>query len=327
MLEKFKDLFSKINFSSLKSHKENSKDQSPQGKFYGVWILFLMLASGLSLGGFSSVILGYGLNRLAGSAGVQDVAVGGDHEISTSQDNQKGLDNFLSANPFKISAKKADAPVETPKVEEKEPEIVDTELADLILRGTLPGIGAWIESKGQLNLLLIGKFVEGYKLTSVKYSEAVFNNNKKTLTKYISFGPVVAAKAPEPPKPAPAPAPAPAPVQDNSTIVAAAPGGQEGQVSSETVNQLVQNPFEELKRIRIRPNDTAGGLEVQWIQNDSILKRLGVQKGDVIRSVNGIPFTNMGDIANSINSLMNSERFDVEVTRNGKPEALRYVVR
>ncbi|MBQ7217604.1 MAG: hypothetical protein IJS39_16685 [Synergistaceae bacterium] len=32
-------------------------------------------------------------------------------------------------------------------------------------------------------------------------------------------------------------------------------------------------------------------------------KRLGVQRGDVIKSVNGIPFTNMGDIANSINSL------------------------
>ena len=51
-----------------------------------------------------------------------------------------------------------------------------------------------------------------------------------------------------------------------------------------------------------------------------------MQKGDVIKSVNGIPFTNMGDIANSINSLMNSERFDVEVTREGKPTALRYVV-
>ena len=68
------------------------------------------------------------------------------------------------------------------------------------------------------------------------------------------------------------------------------------------------------------------GLEIQWIQEDSILSQLGVRKGDVIKSVNGIPFTNMGDIANSINSLMNSERFDVEVTRDRKPTALRYVV-
>ena len=78
--------------------------------------------------------------------------------------------------------------------------------------------------------------------------------------------------------------------------------------------------------IRFRPKDGDTGLEIQWIQDDSILRQLGVQKGDVIKSVNGIPFTNMGDIANSINSLMNSERFDVEVTREGKPTALRYVV-
>ena len=93
------------------------------------------------------------------------------------------------------------------------------------------------------------------------------------------------------------------------------------------VNSLVQNPFDELKRIRMRPNEKAGGLEVQWIQNDSILRQLGVQRGDVIKSVNGIPFTNMGDIANSINSLINSERFDVEVTRGGKATALRYTVK
>ena len=77
----------------------------------------------------------------------------------------------------------------------------------------------------------------------------------------------------------------------------------------------------------MRPNESAGGLEVQWIQNESILKRLGVQRGDIIKSVNGIPFTNMGDIANSLNSLMSSERFDVEVTRGGQSTALRYVVK
>ena len=130
-----------------------------------------------------------------------------------------------------------------------------------------------------------------------------------------------------PKKPAPKKAAPAAPENNSANVTAAELGGHEGQISSETVNQLVQNPFDELKRVRIRPSEAAGGLEVQWIQNDSILRRLGVRKGDVIRSVNGIPFTNMGDIANSINSLMNSERFDVEVTRGGKTEALRYVVR
>ena len=110
------------------------------------------------------------------------------------------------------------------------------------------------------------------------------------------------------------------------SVTPAKPGEQDGEVPSELVTSLVQNPFDELKKIRLRPNDGGNGLEIQWIQDDSILRQLGVQKGDVIKSVNGIPFTNMADIANSINSLMNSERFDVEVDREGKPTALRYVV-
>ena len=158
----------------------------------------------------------------------------------------------------------------------------------------------------------------------MKYDEAVFRRGRTQVTKYLTYGPLAEKKpAPEPPKPAPQ-APKPQPVSQGNVVAATAT--QEGQVPSELVNQLVQNPFDELKRIRMRPNDKAGGLEVQWIQNDSILKRLGVQRGDVIKSVNGIPFTNMGDIANSINSLMNSERFDVEVTRGGTSTALRYVV-
>ena len=176
-------------------------------------------------------------------------------------------------------------------------------------------------------MLLVGKNIDSYKLMSVQYNDAVFRKGKNSVKKYITYGPVAAAsKQEEAPKTAPAPKAAPEPV-NTGNVVAATPEGREGEVSSETVNQLVQNPFDELKRIRIRPSESAGGLEVQWIQNDSILKKLGVQKGDIIRSVNGIPFTNMGDIANSINSLMNSERFDVEVTRGGKPAALRYVVR
>ena len=332
MFEKLKDVFSNINIKFTRNNKtqksEKNFNDEQSGKIYKAWLLALPLLSGIVLGRLASVGLGIGLEVLSNNSGVVDAAVTGMNESASQNEKQKGLDDFLTANPFKISPETsavAETPVETaPEPEVQEPE---SQLEDLILRGTFPGIGAYVENKGKLTLLLIGKEIENYKLTSVLYSEAVFKRGRNSVTKYITYGPLAQAE-----KKAEAPRPAPAvtrtePQNNSGNIVAAAPGGQEGQVSSETVNQLVQNPFDELKRIRIRPSESAGGLEVQWIQNDSILKRLGVQKGDVIRSVNGIPFTNMGDIANSINSLMNSERFDVEVTRNGKPEALRYVVR
>ncbi|MBR0095169.1 MAG: hypothetical protein IJP91_07810 [Synergistaceae bacterium] len=332
MFERIKDTFSRLNLSGLtdklklRGSARPSHEEAHGGKIYSAWLFVIPILSGLVLGRLVSVGLGFGLDAFAGNAGVVDSAVIEAGGSASESQKQRGLDGFLTANPFHISPQKS--PEQAPKAATPEPEPTEPEsrLDDLILRGTFPGVGAYVENKGNLTLLLVGKEIERYKLTSVKYTEAVFTRGKTSITKYITYGPLpVPEKKAEAPKPA-ATTPAPEPAQTGN-IVAAAPGGQEGQVSSETVNQLVQNPFDELKRIRIRPSDSAGGLEVQWIQNDSILKRLGVQKGDVIRSVNGIPFTNMGDIANSINSLMNSERFDVEVTRNGKPEALRYVVR
>ncbi len=329
MFERFKNLFSNIKISRQSNNQARYRpvNEAHSSKVYTLWLLVLPVLCGFVLGRLASSALGMGLTALTSNAGVVDAAVTGFSERAAATEKQRGLDGFLATNPFHISARKAETSATKEEQKDAEPPEPESKLEDLILRGTLPGVGAWVENKGNLSLLLVGKEIEKYKMTSVKYSEAVFRRGKTSITKYITYGPLATAAKPAE-KPKATPAPTPRAQQTNAgNIVAATTDGQEGQVSSETVNQLVQNPFDELKRIRIRPNDAAGGLEVQWIQNDSILKRLGVQKGDVIRAVNGIPFTNMGDIANSINSLMNSERFDVEVTRDGKPEALRYVVR
>ena len=309
-----------------------SKLKNDGGIIYFIWRLIFSLLLGFSVGTLIISGTGYLLGKFSGSDGLSDKAVTvGEADISAKE--VKGMGAFVASNPFKVSPQKKDVPPPEPPKEEAKPVTPDTTLDEVILRGTLPGVGAWFEIKNNLKLILVGRNIDSYRLQSVSYAKAVFRKGEEPpVSKYIVYGPVEASK-PDAPKPsAPAPAPAaqtPAPVSPNNmgTIIAAVPGTTEGQIPGEMVSNMVQNPFDELKRIRIRPNEKAGSLEVQWIQNDSLLKRLGVQRGDVIRSVNGIPFTNMGDIANSLNSLMSSERFDVEVTRGGKPTALRYVVR
>ena len=305
--------------------KENEKD-SESGVILGIIAALLL---GFSAGSLIISGIGYFLSEFSGNNGLSDTAVTANSTASDSSGERKGLEVFLSSNPFKVSKKKNESAADPePKESEKAVEADASVLDDVVLRGTLPGIGGWFDVKNELKLVLVGNEVESYKLNSVNYNEAVFKKNDSTVVKYIVWGPVSKTQA----KKSDAPRPQPVRQENNQAnapaggIVAAVPGSQEGQVPSELVSNMVQNPFEELKRIRIRPSDR-GGLEVQWIQNDSLLKRLGVQRGDVIRSVNGIPFTNMGDIANSINSLMHSERFDVEVNRNGKDTALRYVVK
>ena len=326
MFDRVKDIFARIKFS--RPVKNENKEDEANGKIYTLWLLILPLLCGVVLGRLASVGIGYAFEKFSGTGGITNSVNSGRSGNVESGGVNRGLGDFAQANPFKISPKKPAVVEEAPKVvEEVKPKEPEPTLDDLVLRGTLPGIGAWVENKDGLKLLLVGKNIERFRLASVTYREATFRRGKTKITKYITYGPIVAKKVEEAPKPAPAPKKEPEPAQPTGNIVASVPGQKEGEVPSEIVNQLVQNPFDELKRIRIRPNDKAGGLEVQWIQNDSILKRLGVQRGDVIKSVNGIPFTNMGDIANSISSLMNSERFDVEVTRGGNNTALRYVVR
>lgn len=338
MFDKIKDALSKIKLSDFdfKKYKPVRKKiiHDEGGPIYKTWLFILPILCGFALGRLASIMLGFGLGAVTSNAGVIDSVAAAFTDRAAEIEGQRGLDGFIASNPFRISPANADLEKSLQDDEDDEAKRLaqaqtpDTGLKDWVLRGTLPGVGAWIENTERLTLLLVGKEIENYKLTSVSYSEAVFNRGQNSVTKFITYGPLGdGTKKAEAPRAAPTPV-APVVVNNNSdNVIAAVPGGQEGEVSSETVNQLVQNPFDELKRVRIRPSEAAGGLEVQWIQNESILKKLGVKKGDVIRSVNGIPFTNMGDIANSINSLMNSERFDVEVTRAGKTEALRYVVR
>ena len=285
------------------------------GRFYALWLWILPLLLGLTLGWLCSVCVGIVLDRSGGSnIAAPDASAAASGPASG---RKEVLEGFLSANPFHVS----------PMVAESEPVVksadvvVTGSLATAVLRGTLPRAGAWLEDKGQLKLVLLDTSFDVYTLKWVTYREAVFVKGEERVVKELIYG--------EPSRPSAASVPVPSAFASDvpvGSVVAARPGEQEGQVPSGLVNDLVQNPFDELKKIRLRPKDGEAGLEIQWIQDDSILRQLGVQKGDVIKSVNGIPFTNMGDIANSINSLMNSERFDVEVTREGKPTALRYVV-
>ena len=59
----------------------------------------------------------------------------------------------------------------------------------------------------------------------------------------------------------------------------------------------------------------------------SFLESVGVEKGDVIQSVNGLEIRNMGDVVNVVNSLMGGDAFDVQVLRSGQAVSLKYNIR
>ena len=285
------------------------------GRVYAAWLWLLPVLMGLTLGWFADACLEALLGRFGTERAVGRSALPAEAERASSVG--AGMEEFLTANPFRVSPME----VSLPTARSADVEVIGS-LATAVLRGTLPDVGAWIEDKGKVRLVLMGTSFDVYTLAKVTYREAVFVKEDEVVVRELRYSEPGSERGAFS---APMAEARPVGVPEGS-VTPARPGEQDGEVPSELVTSLVQNPFDELKKIRLRPNDGGNGLEIQWIQDDSILRQLGVQKGDVIKSVNGIPFTNMADIANSINSLMNSERFDVEVDREGKPTALRYVV-
>ena len=285
------------------------------GRVYAAWLWLLPVLMGLTLGWFADACLEALLGRFGTERAVGRSALPAEAERASSVG--AGMEEFLTANPFRVSPME----VSLPTARSADVEVIGS-LATAVLRGTLPDVGAWIEDNGKVRLVLMGTSFDVYTLAKVTYREAVFVKEDEVVVRELRYSEPGSERGAFS---TPAAEVRPMAIPEGS-VTPARPGEQDGEVPSELVTSLVQNPFDELKKIRLRPNDGGNGLEIQWIQDDSILKQLGVQKGDVIKSVNGIPFTNMADIANSINSLMNSERFDVEVDREGKPTALRYVV-
>ena len=285
------------------------------GRVYAAWLWLLPVLLGLTLGWFADACLETLLGRFGTGRAVDRSALPAEAERASSVG--AGMEEFLTANPFRVSPME----VSLPTARSADVEVIGS-LATAVLRGTLPDVGAWIEDKGKVRLVLMGTSFDVYTLAKVTYREAVFVKEDEVVVRELRYSEPGSERGAFS---TPAAEVRPMAIPEGS-VTPAKPGEQDGEVPSELVTSLVQNPFDELKKIRLRPNDGGNGLEIQWIQDDSILRQLGVQKGDVIKSVNGIPFTNMADIANSINSLMNSERFDVEVDREGKPTALRYVV-
>jgi len=325
-MDKINSLYNKF----LRNFSGGGNSKIPT-QFYGMFEFIMPLLLGISIGWLGTISIDYVLSPRSAALQLNMAASMAAAQGRVDSDNE--LDAFLSANPFSISAfpvAVSNVPVEAPRREEVTVEVKNS-FTTATLSGTFPDIGAWLKdnTNNEVNYIPIGENFDAYQLTEVLYDRAVFQDaEKNNITKFlylveITTGNTVAST------PAPAPAPTPQPVADQF-ITAAVANGQEGALDRAVVNELLMNPFDEMKKFRIRPKFDGYesiGLEIQWIQNDSLLGKLGVLKNDVVKSVNGIPMKNMGDIANAINSLMNGSRFDVEVVRGNAPINLTYVVR
>jgi general secretion pathway protein C len=127
------------------------------------------------------------------------------------------------------------------------------------------------------------------------------------------------------------PAPMPGPVAAQSPQPAGADLGIRQQapnsfvVPRSTIDAQMQQPQQFLSQAHMVPN-AGGGFLVREIQPGSVYEKLGLQVGDVIRSVNGQPVNSVQDAMRSYAQAKGSGNVRLEIVRAGRPEMLQYNV-
>jgi len=282
------------------------------GKLYTLWSWILPLLLGLTLGWFVMACVEVWMESTNTQA---RPAVAAEAAAVNNEVDALSMTAFLRANPFGVTPRSL--PVSDELEERFEATVTDL-LTTALLKGTSPGHMAWMDVQGKLKLVMVGDDFGGYTLEEVTYLDATFVKGDSRVVKVLMY---------IPPRPTPLPIPRSLPAGNWQVVPPDLTKDTPGQISREMLNQLLEDPMGEFDKVRLRPAENGQGLQIQWINRDSILAQLGVQEGDVIRAINGIAFSNVMDIINALDSLMTSDQFTVGMMRNGAPISLQYLVR
>lgn len=80
---------------------------------------------------------------------------------------------------------------------------------------------------------------------------------------------------------------------------------------------------------RLIPNEENGsvnGMKIYGIRRSSVLGRLGIQNGDVLQTVNGLPMTSADALMAAYSGLSRAGTFTIQVVRRGQTMNLQYTV-
>jgi general secretion pathway protein C len=200
---------------------------------------------------------------------------------------------------------------------------------------------ASIEANGKTLLYRPGMQVEGHELVGIREHRVFLRPSGATLCQIAMFQPPqVAGAAPTsmPSEPAPLPPPA-------TTEVSKPSGGlseeelNQGitQVSDTSYNvnrslldKVLSNQAELMRAARIIPYEENGrviGVKVYGIRRSSLLGKLGVQNGDVLRTINGFDLSSPDSALEAYTKLREMDQFSIAMMRRGQPRTQEYSVK
>jgi len=195
---------------------------------------------------------------------------------------------------------------------------------------------ASIEAQGKSLLYRQGMTVDGHEVLGIREHRVFLRPSGRPLCQIAMF------KPPQPATPPPAPKPAePAPPAEGEK--------KTGGVSEEDLNQgitqvsdtnynvsralldkVLSNQAELMRAARIIPfeeNGRTAGVKVYGIRRSSLLGKLGIQNGDVLRTINGFDLSSPDSALEAYTKLREMDQFSIAMVRRGQARTMEYSVK
>jgi general secretion pathway protein C len=96
-----------------------------------------------------------------------------------------------------------------------------------------------------------------------------------------------------------------------------------------TVKGAVLRAPQILKGIKAGPyseNGSVSGVAITKLEETGILNEIGIEQGDIIKSVNGLTLNSPYQIFNAYRRLRNKDKLKIDIIRKGRPLTLTYIV-
>ena len=102
------------------------------------------------------------------------------------------------------------------------------------------------------------------------------------------------------------------------------------EIDKALVDKVLANPMAVAKGARVVPavkNGKPDGFKLYAIRPSSVYAKLGLQNGDTLQSINGFDLTSADKALEVYTKLREATSLEVDVTRRGKSEKLKYSIR
>jgi len=93
------------------------------------------------------------------------------------------------------------------------------------------------------------------------------------------------------------------------------------------VDRIIENQAELMRSARIIPHEEGGrviGVKMYGIRRRSLLGRLGMMNGDILRTINGFDMSSPDSALEAYTRLRESDHLTVSITRRGQPTTIDY---